>query len=304
MNYIKSVVESLKKKNWGIINNGISIEDYYSFNALLESEGFSFLGEDSYELYNAADGLAFNGVEFYSIMDYPNTDETGRDYHLEDILLKNYWFREYYSGYSEYNSSLVLLGKTDEELLLYDGNLGYYYVSAREDLMVYEKLISIEGLFVEAFSGRLNGLDFVDTYNVLNIETTCSDSIDTNSDVAAIELKEDKSDKNKLDYFSDMFSKLLMDDLNRKNSVKKIPISFVRIEVSKIKYPEIKCNLFVSEPSHIWSVPLKVDFLSKRMLIYSVNNNENERIDLLDYISEQQILELNRCFQTINNDID
>lgn len=96
-------------------------------------------------------GFAWNGIEFYST-DQVTDPET--DYTLNDIVTANETF-------AEYNDlpEIVLLGRADDDLYVYDIVSKKYEVLDFTGKDVMEEYDSFDALFEEVVGSRMAGLD-------------------------------------------------------------------------------------------------------------------------------------------------
>jgi len=151
INKISTLIEKIRKEKLYPLAKPISTGSFRSIKAIMQEEGFPGLDDCMYDLYKVSDGVAYNGVELFSCL--PDSLMDG-DYTLPDIISSNQSFRQYYSDYEDYKESFIYLGRTDEDLLLFDAELGKYLICAREDLMVYEEAVTFEAFIRKVFKGR------------------------------------------------------------------------------------------------------------------------------------------------------
>ncbi len=152
MDKIENVVNRLRKNRYATLSTPLKKEDFLAIKDMMEEEGFPTIEDGMFELFRFLDGIAYNGVELFCC--YPGALREG-NYSLPDIISSNREFREYYSRHEEYKDSFLYIGRTDEDLVLFDAENGKYLICAREDLMVYEETDNFADLVQMVFNGRL-----------------------------------------------------------------------------------------------------------------------------------------------------
>jgi len=184
----------------------------------------------------------------------------------------NNYYRKYYSDCELLGEKEMFIGKSDEELFLFDPITGSYRIAAREDLMTYEEDFIFEKFLNTAFLGRINESLF-DKNNIPNHEA-----------------ESDKEEEIAVKSLTQRLLSRLLSEFNRINSLKKYPVSFNSIEIVKNEYPKLLCNLVLSEPSHIWKESFMLVFCADNQLEWITDMPlGRERILLTDIFSKQEI---------------
>lgn len=97
-------------------------------------------------------GFAWNGIEFYST-DQVTDPET--EYTLNDVVTANETFADYNDM-----PNIVLLGRADDDLYVYDTETKKYDVLDFTGKDVMEEYDTFDALFEEVVGSRMVGLDF------------------------------------------------------------------------------------------------------------------------------------------------
>lgn len=151
-NKINRLIEKIRKEDLFPLGKPVSDSAFMKLKHSLHLEGFPDLGGGMYELFRLVDGIAYNGVELFSVS--PRAFREG-DYILPDLISSNKNFRDYYSGYDSYKISFLYIGRTDEDLLIFDAETGMYMICAREDFMAYEETSDFDEFLGLVFKGRI-----------------------------------------------------------------------------------------------------------------------------------------------------
>ncbi|MDD3875633.1 MAG: YrhA family protein [Bacteroidales bacterium] len=96
-----------------------------------------------WEVYFQHDGFAFNGLEIFSVSPKALVEE---GYTLPNLFEENLNFHKYYIGYNDYSPNYFLIGRSDEDILVFDIKNNFFAALACEDLMVYEKFSLLDEL--------------------------------------------------------------------------------------------------------------------------------------------------------------
>lgn len=94
------------------------------------------------------DGFAWNGIEFYGTQEQPDADS---DYFLIDIVRANTDFADYETGLAH----CVFLGRSDEDIFVYNTRNRRYEVLDRTGRDVMEDYASFEELFAGEVGARM-----------------------------------------------------------------------------------------------------------------------------------------------------
>ncbi|MHC1737059.1 MAG: hypothetical protein AB9882_03515 [Ignavibacteriaceae bacterium] len=135
-NKISKLLDKIRKEDLFPLGKPVSETSFTKLKNTLHTEDFPDLDGGMFELFRLVDGIAYNGIELFSVN--PKAFKEG-DYTLPDLITSNRTFRDYYSDCKSYSNYFLYLGRSDEELLIFDAQRGMYMICAREDFMVYEE---------------------------------------------------------------------------------------------------------------------------------------------------------------------
>lgn len=151
-NKIAGLIDKIKKEDLFPLGKPVSPASYTEFKKRMCAEGFPEIEPPMYEFFRLVDGIAYNGIEIFSVN--PRAFREG-DYTLPDIISSNRQFRDYYSDRESFRNSFLYLGRTDEDLLIFDSQSKMYMICAREDFMAYEETPRFEDFLEMVFKDRI-----------------------------------------------------------------------------------------------------------------------------------------------------
>jgi|GEM_PF-3352250 len=130
----------LREKDKESLGKPLKIKNYERFITEFTDIGINVMDDLFWMDYFIHDGLSYDGVELFSIAHDALIEK--EFYTLPDIVAQNINFRDRHPDSSKY----ILLGKTDEDLILYDAEGEEFLLAAREDLLIYQSFSDISVL--------------------------------------------------------------------------------------------------------------------------------------------------------------
>lgn len=129
------IFNHLRKDYPDCLANPMTQDDLDELKDAFSKRNFALPKNDDFWLeYFIHDGFAFNGCLLFSV----GIDALWEpEFSLSDLLEENIDFHAAYEHYESYSQNLILLGKNDEDLILYNTETEVFSLAAREDLMPY-----------------------------------------------------------------------------------------------------------------------------------------------------------------------
>jgi len=153
MNIIDEIIEILNEDDGAMIPRPASEEDIAQCQKELIELGLEPLPQGYIDFLKKNNGLAWNGVEFYSTDQVTEADNPD-GYRLMDLVTMNDDFNDRYEL-----DEKVLLGRADEDYYTYNIESKRYEALERESREVWEEFDSFADLFYFTVGGRLGLLD-------------------------------------------------------------------------------------------------------------------------------------------------
>jgi hypothetical protein len=153
MSVIDEIMDILEKDDGAMIPRPATDEDIADCNEELIELGLEPLPQGFIDFLKRNNGLAWNGIEFYST--YQVSEEGNPDgYKLMDLVTENDEFNDRYEL-----DEKVLLGRADEDYYTYNIETKKYEALELESREVWDEFDTFEDLFFAQVGGRLGWLN-------------------------------------------------------------------------------------------------------------------------------------------------
>jgi hypothetical protein len=149
MNVIDEIIDIVNEDDGAMIPRPASDEDIVECNKNLIDLGLEPLPQGYIDFLKKNNGLAWNGIEFYST-DQVTEAGNPNGFRLMDLVTMNDEFNERYEL-----DDKVLLGRADEDYYTYNIQTKKYEALELESREVWEECNTFEDLFLFTVGGRL-----------------------------------------------------------------------------------------------------------------------------------------------------
>jgi len=263
----------LREKDKESLGKPLKIKNYERFITEFTDIGINVMDDLFWMDYFIHDGLSYDGVELFSIAHDALIEK--EFYTLPDIVAQNINFRDRHPDSSKY----ILLGKTDEDLILYDAEGEEFLLAAREDLLIYQSFSDISVLLSLLWGINIGNYAENKMRNALNNEIS--------------EFFKENNFKNEL--FERFINVIKEQIVNQINIVEKIPIT-----VSDVFLGHDLCGIIIlSEPAHVYVQNLKISFqkeLNNKIISWHIDEDRAYKFFVDEYFSINEINELEKLF--------
>jgi len=149
MNIIDDIINILNEDDGAMIPRPASEEDISQCQKYLVDLGLEPLPQGYIDFLKKNNGLAWNGIEFYSTDQVTEMDNPD-GYKLMDLVSMNDEFNDRYEL-----DEKVLLGRADEDYYTYNIETKKYEALELESREIWEEFDTFENLFLFTVGGRL-----------------------------------------------------------------------------------------------------------------------------------------------------